>query len=133
MDERERGRYARSMSKIDRVFPRWAASWGVLAQSNALVRSQCQSCGIQHRVDASVQALRFGASASPVDQLDKCNVVGCHGSAHFLVARTYGREWIVMLSRDDLRFSAASSAPAANAVSLDLIQGRTGTPVRRRR
>lgn len=67
-----------------------------------------------------MQALRFGASASPVDQLDPCNVVGCHGSAFFMVARTYGRQWIVMLSRDDLR---ASAAPAANAVSLDLLRG----------
>jgi hypothetical protein len=108
------------MIRPDRLFPRWAASWGELARGNALVRSQCRSCGIQHRVNAAVQALRFGASASPVDQLDGCAVVGCHGSAFYMVARTYGRQWIVMLSGDDPRPSAA---PAANAVSLDLLRG----------
>ncbi|SCW95340.1 hypothetical protein SAMN02927924_04694 [Sphingobium faniae] len=110
------------MSDIDRIFPRWAASWGLLARSNALVRSQCKCCGLQQRVDASVQALRFGGNASPVDQLDKCNVVGCHGTIYFMVARTYGRDWITMLSRDDLRDTLASAAPAVNAVSLDLVR-----------
>lgn len=114
------------MSNIDRIFPRWAASWGLLARSNALVRSQCKCCGIQQRIDASVQALRFGGAASPVDQLDKCSVVGCHGTTYFMVARTYGRDWIAMLSRADLRDGLASAAPAANAVSLDLV--RVGQP-----
>jgi len=116
---------------VEPLFPRWAASWGTLARGNALVRSQCRSCGIQHRVDASVQALRFGASASPVDQFDPCTIVGCHGSAFYLVARTYGRQWIVMLARGELRAAIGSAAPAANAVSLDLIGHRQ--PVRQRR
>lgn len=83
-----------------------------------LVRSQCRSCGIQHRIDAAVQALRFGASASPVDRLDRCAVVGCQGAAFYMVVRTYGRQWIVMVSGDDPRVSIA---PAASAVSLDLL------------
>lgn len=114
------------MNGIDRIIPRWASSWGQLTRSKALVRSQCQCCGIQQRVDASVQALRFGAGTSPVDQLDGCNVVGCHGRVYFLVARTYGRQWLTMLSRDELRAALASAAPAANAVSLDLV--RLGRP-----
>jgi hypothetical protein len=95
----------------------------LLARSNALVRSQCRCCGIQQRVDASLQALRFGAGSSPVDKLDKCVVVGCFGDIYFLVARTYGREWLTMLSRADLRDTLANAAPAANAISLDLIGG----------
>jgi hypothetical protein len=109
------------MSCIDRIFPRWAASWSKLARSNALVRSQCRDCGIQLRGDARVQAYKFGSTASPVDQLDQCNVVGCHGQTFFLVARSYSRQWLTMLSRDDLRDTLLNAAPAANAVSLDLV------------
>ena len=101
------------MSHIDRIFPQWSASWGQLARSNALVRSQCRQCGIQLRVDPAVQALRFGALTSPVDQLDACDVVGCHGQRFFMVARTYGRQWLTMVSRDVLRDTLSNAAPAA--------------------
>lgn len=110
------------MNRTDRIIPRWASSWGSLERSNVLVRSQCRLCGIQQRVDASVQAMRFGAAASPVDQLDGCNMVGCHGRVYFLAARSYGRQWLTLLSRDDLRETLATAAPAANAVTLDLIR-----------
>ena len=83
-------------------------------------------CGIQQRVDASVQALRFGAAASPVDQLDGCNIVGCHGRVYFLAARSYGRTWLTLLSGEDLRETLAGAAQPANAVSLDLV--RTKSP-----
>lgn len=109
------------MTAIDRLFPRWASSWTALARSNAHVRSQCRLCGIQQRVDSKVQALRFGGGTSPVDQLDMCSVVGCHGRVYFLAARSYGRQWLTLLSSDDLRASLAEAAPPANAVSLDLI------------
>lgn len=109
------------MSETVRIFPRWASSWGSLARSNALVRSQCRLCGIQQRVDASVQALRFGAASTPVDQFDGCSIVGCHGRVNFAVARSYGRPWLTMLSHEDLRATMAQAAPAANAVTLDLI------------
>lgn len=109
------------MSPIDRLFPHWSTSWNRLARSNALVRSQCRACGLQLRVDPAIQALRFGASASPVDQLDQCQVVGCHGQLFFMVARSYGRQWLTMLSRDDLRATLERAAPAANALSLDLV------------
>ena len=110
-----------AMSETVRMFPRWASSWGSLARSNAMVRSQCRLCGIQQRVDASVQALRFGGAASPVDQVDGCSIVGCHGRVYFVVARSYGRPWLTMLSREDLRAALDQAAPAANAVTLDLI------------
>src|SRR3546814_7611901 len=80
------------MTAIDRLFPRWASSWAALARSNAHVRSQCRLCGLQQRVDSGAQALRFGGGASPVDQLDMCSVVGCHGRVYFLAARSYGRQ-----------------------------------------
>src|SRR3546814_7453232 len=70
------------MTAIDRLFPRWASSWAALARSNAHVRSQCRLCGLQQRVDSGAQALRFGGGASPVDQLDMCSVVGCHGRVY---------------------------------------------------
>ena len=108
-------------SSIDLIFPHWAATWNNLARSNALVRSRCPSCGIQLRVDPSIQAFRFGPSASPVDQLDRCTMVGCHGQVFFTVARSYVRQWLTMLSRDDLRDTLTSAAPAANAVSLGLV------------
>lgn len=110
------------MSQMDRIIPRWAASWVTLSRSNAHVRSQCRLCGIQQRVDASVQALRFGAASSPVDQLDGCNVVGCHGRVYFMAARSYGRPWLTLLAREDLRAALASDAPPANAVTLDLVR-----------
>lgn len=109
------------MNRIDRIIPRWAAAWGALARSNALVRSQCRLCGIQQRVDASVQALRFGAAASPVDHLDACGIVGCHGRVYFMAARSYGRPWLTLLSQGDLREALAEAAPSANVVTLDLI------------
>ncbi|MFC3216478.1 hypothetical protein [Novosphingobium panipatense] len=67
-DGRQGGRFDSriGMTQMDRLFPRWTSSWGALARANAHVRSQCRLCGIQQRVDASVQALRFGASASPL-------------------------------------------------------------------
>lgn len=109
------------MIEIAPLFPRWASTWGELARTNALARSQCRCCGIQQRVDPSVQVLRFGAAASPIDFQDACNVVGCHGAVFFMVARTFGRQWIVMDSRGDPRKSSASGV---NAVSLDLIRTR---------
>src|SRR3546814_16957453 len=51
-----------------------------------------------------------------------CSVVGCHGRVYFLAARSYGRQWLTLLSSDDLRASLAEAAPPANAVSLDLIR-----------
>src|SRR3546814_12931063 len=110
------------MIAIARLFPRWASSWAALARSNAHVRSQCRLCGLQQRVDSGAQALRFGGGASPVDRLDMCSVVGCHGRVYFLAARSYGRQWLTLLSSDDLRASLAEAAPPANAVSLDLIR-----------
>ena len=121
VDDSARSCYARAMTNPVRIFPRWASSWGALARSNALVRSQCRCCGIQQRVDAGVQAVRFGASSSPVDLLDRCTVVACHGDTFFMVARSYGRQWISMVARDDLRAALAYAAPAANAQSLDLL------------
>ena len=109
------------VDEVDRIFPKWAASWGALARGNAQVRSQCRMCGIQHRIDAGIMAMRFGAASSPVDQLDACNVVGCHGQAFFLVARSYGRQWVNMLSREDLIEAAEHAAPATNAVALSLV------------
>src|SRR3546814_15560294 len=91
------------MTAIDRLFPRWASSWAALARSNAHVRSQCRLCGLQQRVDSGAQALRFGGGASPVDQLDMCSVVGCHGRVYFLAARSYGRQWLTLLSRSEER------------------------------
>ncbi|GAM07606.1 hypothetical protein MBENS4_4602 [Novosphingobium sp. MBES04] len=50
-------------------------------------------------------------------------VVGCHGSVFYLVARTYGRQWITMDTRSA---PLEASAPAVNAVSLNL-----GPPAKR--
>ena len=111
------------MADIEHIFPSWSTNWAILANANALVRSQCRECGIQQRVDAGVQVLRFGGDASPVDALDRCTVVGCHGSVYFLVSKTYGRQWVPMLSREDLRASSATAAPPANAITLGLVRG----------
>src|SRR3546814_16326080 len=51
-----------------------------------------------------------------------CSVVGCHGRVYFLAARSYGRQWLTLLSSDDLRASLAEAAPPATAVPLDLIR-----------
>ncbi|WP_144401083.1 hypothetical protein [Novosphingobium sp. MBES04] len=111
------------MPQIISLIPRWASTWGALQRTNAQVRSQCRCCGMQHRVDVSVQILRFGACSSPVNLQDRCMVVGCHGSVFYLVARTYGRQWITMDTRSA---PLEASAPAVNAVSLNL-----GPPAKR--
>ncbi|WP_148274745.1 hypothetical protein [Novosphingobium sp. PP1Y] len=105
------------MSEIASLFPRWAATWGELARTNALARSQCRCCGMQQRVDLSLQILRFGTNGSPVNLRDKCMVVGCHGSVFYLVARTYGRQWIAM---DTHREPCTAVPLGVNAVSLNL-------------
>lgn len=65
--------------------------------------------------------MRFGALSSPVDQLDRCTMVGCHGDTYFLVARTFGRQWIVLASRPYLLEAIERGAPTANAQSLNLL------------
>ncbi len=105
------------MTEIAPLFPRWAATWGELARTNALARSQCRCCGMQQRVDLSIQILRFGANGSPINLRDKCMVVGCHGSVFYLAARTYGRQWIALDTRGDPRVDAPQGV---NAVSLKL-------------
>jgi len=105
------------MTEIASLFPRWASTWGELARTNALARSQCRCCGMQQRVDLSLQILRFGANGSPIDLRDKCMVVGCHGSVFYMASRTYGRQWIAMTSHGDPR---KDSALAVNAISLNL-------------
>ena len=82
-----------------------------------LVRSQCRSRGIQHRIDAAVQALRFGPA---LHRLIGSNAASWSAvkAAFYMVVRTYGRQWIVMLSGDDPRVSIAL---AASAVPLDLL------------
>ncbi|MBH0115012.1 hypothetical protein I5E68_18865 [Novosphingobium sp. YJ-S2-02] len=105
------------MTDIAPLFPRWASTWGELARTNALARSQCRCCGMQQRVDVSIQILRFGANGSPIDLRDKCMVVGCHGTVFYLAARTYGRQWIALDPRSDPR---GTSAPGVNAVTLNI-------------
>lgn len=110
---------------MDRIFPRWARSWGELARSNALVRSQCLCCGLQQRVDAASMAALRGGSSSPLDALDRCSVVGCHGETYFLVARSYGRRWIAMAARTDILDAIERGAPPANAMSLGLLESHS--------
>jgi len=40
-----------------------------------------------------------------------------------MVARTYGRQWLPLVARDDLRVALAErAAPPANAETLDLVK-----------
>lgn len=110
-------------AEIEVVIPKWATTWGALAASKALVRSQCRRCGVQLRVDARVQSLRFGAIGVTKNMTDRCTMVGCHGSVFYLAARTYGRQWIALVTSEALRSAIADAAPAVNAVSLDLVGG----------
>lgn len=61
VDDGGRCRYALVMSFVDHIVPRWAASWGAIVRRKAIVRSQCYLCGMQHRVDPTVMALRSGS------------------------------------------------------------------------
>lgn len=114
-------------AKIERIFPRWARTLGALHYSNALARSQCRQCGVQLRVDVEALGLKHGPLASLIDRSDRCSIVTCHGSVFYLASRSYGRQWLPLLSREDLLRDLAKAAPACNAQSLDLLSGRAGT------
>ncbi|NMN07655.1 MULTISPECIES: hypothetical protein [unclassified Novosphingobium] len=107
-------------AKIERIFPRWAQTLGALHHSNALVRSQCRCCGVQLRVDTEALALKHGATASLIDRSDRCSLVACSGSVFYLAARTYGRQWLSLVSREELLRGLEEAAPACNAQSLNL-------------
>ncbi|QZP07642.1 hypothetical protein [Caenibius sp. WL] len=76
------------------------ASWGELAVSGALVRSECQRCGLQHHVNPLINALCFGTATSPINTLAKCTVVGCDGMIFYLALPPEGGEWIALLRGD---------------------------------
>ncbi|MCW2339117.1 hypothetical protein M2337_003407 [Sphingobium sp. B2D3A] len=113
--------------KIDRIFPRWAQTLGALHHSNGLARSQCRRCGVQLRVDVEALALKHGAIASLIDRSDRCSMVACHGSVFYLAARTYGRQWLRLVSREDLLRDLETAAPPCNAQSLELLSPEKAT------
>ncbi|MCW2393518.1 hypothetical protein [Sphingobium sp. B11D3A] len=113
--------------KIDRIFPRWAQTLGALHHSNGLARSQCRRCGVQLRVDLEALALKHGPMASLIDRSDRCSMVACHGSVFYLASRSYGRQWLRLVSREDLLRDLERAAPACNAQSLDLPRTRTAS------
>lgn len=106
---------------VERLFPRWAQTLGALHRSNALVRSQCRCCGVQLRVDTEALALKHGPTASLIDRSDRCSMVACAGSVFYLASRTYGRAWLTLLAREDLRQGLDAAAPACNAETLALV------------
>lgn len=109
------------MTKIDRIFPRWAQTLGAMLGSHTLVRSQCRRCGMQQRADVEALAAKLGSAASLIDRSDPCSIVACHGTVFYLAARTYGRQWLTLADRGELVASIADAAPACNAQSLDLV------------
>lgn len=93
---------------IERLWPAWMASIGALRAERAIVRSRCDQCGIQLRVDLEALAAHRGAAASLIDALGRCDVVGCCGSTYYLAARTYGRPWTALLRDPALRSALGS-------------------------
>lgn len=87
-----------------------------MRQANIQVRCQCQRCGIQSRVDVEALALKLGPTANLVDRLDRCTIVGCHGHAFYLAAKTYGRAWLALLDRRQI---SEDAAPARNAETIE--------------
>lgn len=66
--------------------------------------------------------MKYGAGETLVDRAEKCSVVACHGRVFFVAARSYGREWLTMISDAERREALADAAPAANAASLNLVK-----------
>lgn len=106
------------MALIERLFPRWTASLGAMLAGKVLVRSQCRRCGIQQRVDVEALVLKLGGGSSLIDRRDVCSVVACHGQVFYLASRTYGRQWLQLVSRDDLLEELKDAAPAENAQTM---------------
>jgi hypothetical protein len=105
-------------SPVETLLPRWTRTVSAMSRGQALVRSQCRVCGIQMREDPAALALQHGPLASLVDRSDRCRIVACEGTIFYLAARTYGRAWILLVSREDLRSRLAQAAPPLNANAL---------------
>lgn len=86
-------------------------SAGEMLRMNALVRTRCSKCGTLLRVELEDIVARRGTGWSLIDKLERCRMVGCIGSTVYVVSRTYGREWIILL-RDPALVARFETLPA---------------------
>ncbi|WP_206245858.1 hypothetical protein [Novosphingobium terrae] len=96
-----------------KIFPKWTLNLGALHANKAYVRSQCDTCGIQHRVNVAEQILLHGPGATLIDRLDRCTIVGCRGTVFFTSASGIGRTAIPMVSDNGRIKNAAAPVNAA--------------------
>lgn len=68
------------------------------------------------RVELEDVVARRGPAYSLVDKLERCRMVGCAGSSFYMVSRTYGRDWRVLLRDPALVASFKTLAPARTAL-----------------
>ncbi|MCW2406926.1 hypothetical protein M2336_003610 [Sphingobium sp. B1D7B] len=80
---------------------------------------------MQLRVDLEALGLKHGPMATLIDRSDRCSMVACHGSVFYLASRSYGRQWLPLISREDLLLGLNTAAPPCDAKSLDLLSRRT--------
>ena len=94
------GRYHSRMeiaANVVALWPRWMESAGEMLRMNAQVRTRCCKCGTLMRAELEDIVARHGPGHSLIDKLERCRMVECHGSKFYLVSRTYGREWTMLL------------------------------------
>jgi len=105
------------MGEIDPLLPRWMESAGAMLGTGALVRSRCCRCGTELRVELADLVARHGPTASLIDRLERCRVVGCTGSSYYLAARTYDRPWTVMVRDPGLIETVVAVTPPRAAAA----------------
>jgi hypothetical protein len=96
--------------------PRWMDSVAEMLRMNALVRTRCASCETLLRIELEDVVARRGASHSLVDNLERCRMVGCIGSAFYVTSRTYGGAWTTLLRDPALVESLQTLTPGRSAL-----------------
>jgi hypothetical protein len=79
------------------LWPRWTETIGATAAPGVRVRSCCCQCGAVQRVDLAALIARHDSARSLINALDRCTLVGCIASIHYLTQRSLDRRWMLMV------------------------------------
>ena len=109
---------------VEHIIPRWARTVGDLHRSLSRVRSHCRQCGIQQVVEIDVLMAMYGATASLVNRVGRCAVVGCQGPVYYTAYKTYGRMQIRLVTDPEMveKIETLAAAPV-NAFTLRKVAG----------
>lgn len=117
---------------VEHIIPKWARTVGALHGSLARVRSHCECCGIEQIVETQVLMAMYGPSASLVNRVGRCSVVGCQGPIYYTACKTYGRMKIRLVTEPSrIERIETAAAPPVNALGLRKVAGDRPTLPRR--